>query len=548
MLKKLVLGFIAFILVFTLLPQKNTQAAGFSDVTKYKEEINYLSSEGIINGYQDGTFKPAANLTRLQAVTMILREKDITDFTAPDPGFTDLKKGNHGYEIIAKAVQLGIISGKTNENGKKYFDAGAPLTRGQMSKILVEGYKLPKTKDVQFKDVSIKNGFRDYISVLATKNITTGYLDGTFRPNNKISREHFAVFMARMLNDKFKPGNKPSPEPSLKDLKVHFIDVGQGDSTLIQTAAGENILIDAGIQSAGEKVVSFLKSKDVGKLDLVIATHAHADHIGGLIPVLNEFVVTKFIDGGNVHTTQTYLELLTLIDTKDIAFEIPSIGQVYNFENAFKMTVLNVDSNTVSLNDASVALKAEYNKVSFMLTGDAEMTAEKNMVNSNYNLKSTIYKAGHHGSNSSSTPAFLNKVKPEATILSYGEGNSYGHPHKEVIERLQSMGSKIYSTANSGDITVTTNGISYSISAKPWTPPTVTPKPDPKPDPGITYPININKANYEQLQHITGVGPVIAERIIEYRKKSPFTSKDQIKNVKGIGEATYQKMKNEISV
>ena len=548
MLKKLVLGFIAFLLVFTLLPPNNAQAAGFTDVTKYKEEINFLSSNGIINGYQDGSFKPAANLTRLQAVTMILREKGIIDFTAPDPGFTDLKKGNHGYEIIAKAVQLGIISGKTNENGTKYFDAGAPLTRGQMSKVLVEGYKLPKTKDVQFKDVSIKNGFRDYISVLATENITTGYLDGTFRPNNKISREHFAVFMARMLNDKFKPGNKPSPEPSLKDLKVHFIDVGQGDSTLIQTANGENILIDAGTQSAGEKVVSFLKSKDVGKLDLVVATHPHADHIGGLITVLNEFNVTKFIDSGNIHTTQTYLELLTLIDIKDIAFEIPSIGQVYNFGNAFKITVLNVDSNTVSLNDASVALKAEYNKVSFMLTGDAEMTAEKNMVNSNYNLKSTIYKAGHHGSNSSSTPAFLNKVKPEATILSYGEGNSYGHPHKEVIERLQSMGSKIYSTANSGDITVTTNGVSYSISAKPWTPPTVTPKPDPKPDPGITYPININKADFEQLQHITGVGPVIAERIIEYRKKSPFTSKSQIKNVKGIGEATYQKMINEISV
>ncbi|MDV6378875.1 S-layer homology domain-containing protein [Sporosarcina sp. GW1-11] len=211
---KILLSLLTFVVVFALLTQWKVQASGFSDVTNYKREIEYLSGKGIITGYEDGSFKPSTNVTRLQAVTMILREKGITDFTAADPGFTDLKKGNYGYDKVAKAVELGIISGKTNEHGSKYFDAGAPLTRGQMSKILVQGYNLRKTVGVRFKDVLESNGFKGYISILATENITTGYLDGTFRPNHKLTREHFAVFMARMLNGDFKPEKNPNPAPN----------------------------------------------------------------------------------------------------------------------------------------------------------------------------------------------------------------------------------------------------------------------------------------------------------------------------------------------
>src|SRR5699024_502695 len=127
-----------------------------------------------------------------------------------------------------------------------------------------------------------------------------------------------------------------------------FLDVGQGDSIFIQTTNGKNILIDAGTQSAGEKVVSYLKEMDVGKLDLVIATHPHADHIGGLIPVLNNFKVDKFVDSGKIHTSQTYYNLLSLIDDKNIAFEIPKIGQVYSIDD-FKMTVIHVDSNASNI-------------------------------------------------------------------------------------------------------------------------------------------------------------------------------------------------------
>lgn len=211
------LALLTIILSLTLVIGKEVNAASkFPDVTQYEEEINFLTEKKIINGYPDGTFKPAQNLTRLQAVRMILREKGITDFTASDPGFTDMKFGDNGYEEVAKAVELGFIGGKTAADGSKYFDAGASLTRGQMSKILVEGYNLPKLKDVPFKDVRTDNGYKDYISALASNNITTGYLDDTFRPNLTISRQHFSAFMARMLDDKFKPKPESKPDPTPK--------------------------------------------------------------------------------------------------------------------------------------------------------------------------------------------------------------------------------------------------------------------------------------------------------------------------------------------
>lgn len=542
LLKRGLLTLLTLVLVFSLITEQKVIAnSNFSDVTQYEDEIYYLTDKKIITGYQDGTFKPTRNLTRLQAVTMILREKGITDFTADNPNFTDLQPGDYGYDIVAKAVELGFIGGKTAADGSKYFDPSAPLTRGQMAKILVEGYDLPKLKDITFTDVTLGNGYKDYISALASNNITTGYLDDTFRPSLTISRQHFATFMARMLEDKFKPQ---------LDLKVYFMDVGQGDSTLIQTPGGANILIDGGIKSAGQKVVSFLKSKDVGKLDMVVATHPHADHIGGLIPVLNTFQVDKFVDSGKVHTSQTYIEMLTLIDNKNIPFEIAQKGKVYDFDNGFKMTTIHADSTATNLNNASVSFKAEYKNVSFMLTGDAEKEAETAMVNSGFNLNSTVYKAGHHGSNTSSTQAFIDKVKPSATILSYGDGNSYGHPHDEVVKRLQAAGSKLYSTEN-GDILIKTNGSTYTVSANAWLPPLVkpNPKPDPKPEPSPTFPVNINTASYDELQKITGVGPVIAERIIAYRNiNGPFKTKAQLKNVKGIGDVTYRKLTNQITI
>ncbi|MGE7692194.1 MBL fold metallo-hydrolase [Lysinibacillus sp. NPDC097214] len=249
-------------------------------------------------------------------------------------------------------------------------------------------------------------------------------------------------------------------------MRVHFIDVGQGDSIFIESPNGKTMLVDGGVKGAGQKVVSYLKELGVNKLDIVVATHPDADHIGGLIPVLNSIDIGQFYDSGKVHTSQTFEEMLTLIDTKNIPYNVPKTGDRIAFDDDINVKVLNANENATDNNDASIVLKLAYGNVSFLLTADAGIALEKEMMQDD--VKATILKAGHHGSNTSSSAEFIQKVHPEVTILSYGEGNKYGHPHAEVVERLQAIGSKIYATAEVGTVIVSTDGVNYDVNSKEW--------------------------------------------------------------------------------
>ncbi|KEK13254.1 competence protein [Lysinibacillus sphaericus] len=264
------------------------------------------------------------------------------------------------------------------------------------------------------------------------------------------------------------------------EMRVHFIDVGQGDSILIESPNGKTMLIDGGVKGAGQQVVSYLKELGVNKLDQVVATHPDADHIGGLIPVLQTIPIEQFYDSGKVHTSQTFEEMLMAIDQKNIPYYVPKTGDLIEFDKDVTVKVLNANEHATDNNDASIVLKVVYGNVSFLLTGDAGIALEKEMMQND--VTSTILKAGHHGSNTSSSEEFIRTVKPEVTILSYGEDNKYGHPHAEVVDRLQAMGSNIYATAESGTIIVATDGVNYTVNGKeasravtPKTPSTVLP-------------------------------------------------------------------------
>ncbi|WP_304625001.1 MBL fold metallo-hydrolase [Sporosarcina obsidiansis] len=248
-----------------------------------------------------------------------------------------------------------------------------------------------------------------------------------------------------------------------KDMKVHFIDVGQGDAILVQAPNGKNMLVDGGPKAAGSKVVSFLKSKGVKRLDYVVATHPDADHIGGLEAVLNAFPVTNFIDSGHPHTTQTYYNMLALIDKKNIKFTIAKELDKLALDPQLITRVLYADESAKDSNAASIVLKITYNKVSFLLMGDADITTE-NYLKSKYDVKATVLKNGHHGSDTSSSAAFISAVKPSVAILSYGKNNSYGHPNLAVEARLKNVGAKTYKTPIHCNITVTTNGTKHSVS------------------------------------------------------------------------------------
>lgn len=214
-------SFLVAILFLSLFPTSSF-AASFNDVKNYNEEIDFLVNRGVIKGYEDNTFRPKQGLTRLQAVTMILRDKKVTEFTAADPNFSDMAIDSKGYGEIAKAVEMGIISGKTAKDGSKFFDPNGTLTRAQMAKILVTAYQLPINKSKSFKDVLTMDGAKDYISTLAFMQITTGYTDGTFGPNKVVSREHFAVFMSRLLNEKFRPKEETIQTSFLRDITKDY--------------------------------------------------------------------------------------------------------------------------------------------------------------------------------------------------------------------------------------------------------------------------------------------------------------------------------------
>ncbi len=197
--------------------EKAEAAVTFPDLKDYKAEIEYLTGLEIIRGYPDGTFRPAASITRLDAVRMILREMKIEDPAASDPGFSDMDSSTEGYAEVAKAVEIGFINGKTTKDGERIFDPKGKLTRAEMAKILTEAYALVANNNVKFVDVSTGHWANAYISRLATAKVTDGFPGGYFKPESSLERQHFAVFMARLLNPaKFQAGPvviPPPPEP-----------------------------------------------------------------------------------------------------------------------------------------------------------------------------------------------------------------------------------------------------------------------------------------------------------------------------------------------
>lgn len=223
MLKKVSAFCMAVLLFGMLLPTlQPVSAATFGDVKNFKKEIQYLTDLKIINGYPGGTYRPDLPILRVQAVMMIMRENGLKTDNIPDPGFSDIKKGDEGYEEVAAASYYGLIEGKGNNR----FDPKGEMTRGEMSKVLALAYELGGMYPVGFSDVAERQWTYPYVSALAAHNVTNGYPDGTFRSQVTINREQFAAFMARILNPEFKPYTTATVDSFLEDaIDVEMLDV-----------------------------------------------------------------------------------------------------------------------------------------------------------------------------------------------------------------------------------------------------------------------------------------------------------------------------------
>ena len=248
-------------------------------------------------------------------------------------------------------------------------------------------------------------------------------------------------------------------------MAVHFIDVGQGDSILAESG-GHFLLIDAGENDQGDTVVSYLEEAGVESLDYVIGTHPHSDHIGGLDDVIRAFDVETVILPPVEHTTKTFEDVLDAIEEKDLSITLPVPGDSYGLGGAAFTILAPQRDYGDDLNNWSVGLRLACGDGAFVACGDAEAQAEEDMAASGLALSADVLKIGHHGSSTSTSDAFLKAVSPAFAVISCGEGNSYGHPHKETLEKLEAAGIQVLRTDLLGDITAQwgEDGVTWAYS------------------------------------------------------------------------------------
>ena len=243
-----------------------------------------------------------------------------------------------------------------------------------------------------------------------------------------------------------------------EDLSIDFIDVGQADSILVRNQ-DKVMLIDAGTNEAGETVVNYLKNLGITKIDYLIGTHPHEDHIGGLDDVINNFDIGQIYMPKIETTTKTFEDVLDAIENKNLTVTAPNKGDKIELGQAVGEFMTEPILDKDNLNVSSLVLRLEFGNTSYLFMGDAEEENEETI----RWPKTDVLKVGHHGSSTSSSESFLEQVKPQYAIIMAGKDNSYGLPTQETIDKLKNIGCEIYRTDEDGTIQMTSDGNTIEI-------------------------------------------------------------------------------------
>ncbi|MBZ9688865.1 MBL fold metallo-hydrolase [Clostridium estertheticum] len=245
-------------------------------------------------------------------------------------------------------------------------------------------------------------------------------------------------------------------------MVTHFIDVGQGDCILIQVN-NKNLLIDSGTSDSNTELIRYLKNNNITKLDYIIATHPHDDHIGGMASVIRAFKVGEFYAPKATSSSQSFEDMIRALKSKGLKIKIAKPNITLDLGPGVTCLMLSPNRTTYKdTNNYSCVLKVSYKNSTSLFTGDIQKLSEDEILDKGYNLKAEVLKVAHHGSNSSTTQEFLNRVSPKIAVISCGAYNSYGHPNSETLDKLKKLNCIIYRTDLDKNIVLISDGITTS--------------------------------------------------------------------------------------
>jgi len=327
------------------------------------------------------------------------------------------------------------------------------------------------------------------------------------------------------------------------DLQVHILDVGQGDAILLEAANGKRVLIDAGPSSAD--VAQQLEARGIQRIDMVVGTHPHADHIGGMAAVLKTKHPKMYVDNGQTHTTLTYKRTMVAVKASEAEYRAGINGRTFHLDTDVKLTVLHPRSNLLrgtrsDLNSNSIVIRIDHQDDCILLTGDAEDPTERSLLGHQIE-PCEVLKVAHHGSAHSTSSAWLRAVQPRIALISVGSKNRYNHPARETLDRLKSAGVEVHRTDLEGTITLLSTGKGITVSTERVASDTFLSHKDLSDASagrkgGL---VNINLADAVSLDQLPGIGPARAAAIIADRtSRGPFSTCDELMRVKGIGPKT----------
>lgn len=435
-----------------------------AEKSSYIKEAEKLKTMGVFQGSDIG-LELDREATRIEGMIMLIRllgkESEAEALKGQASTFTDVPEWGLGYVNYAEE------NGLTKGISKNLF--------GSNKKIDAKSYVTFMLRALGYNDSKGDFLYNDSIKFAKDKGIIDSSDEREL--NTKVFlRDHLAKVSILALNANMK--EKPltllenlvdegvilksvaedMDKNSISDLEVHFIDVGQADAIFIKKG-DQAMLIDGGNNSDGKMIVDYIKKKNISKLEYIIATHPHADHIGGLDDVVDNFEIGKIIMPDVISTTQTFEDFIDSIGKKNLSLTKPKLGAEYDLNGAL-ITVIAPSEKVYSiLNDYSVVVKVQYGNNSFLFTGDAEKTSETEMLEKNKAILSVdVLKLGHHGSMTSTTKDFLDAVDPQYAVISVGRENKYGHPDDEVLNRLISKNIHIYRTDLDGNIIAISDG------------------------------------------------------------------------------------------